>query len=298
MTARGIDRDAMAAAAGGLGAAPAGAAARARPLPLLPAALWIGWFSCREMVRRRRLLAVGAVMLVPVALAAAWRLLDREGAVSATLLLSNLGGVVYVPFLTALVSLAFGLSAIGEEVEEGTILYYWTRPIGRGAIYLGRLAAAQVVASGLLVASLALCFVVIVSGNFAALSGRFVKLYLATAGVIVLGAFVYTAIFAALGTWLKRPMPIALLFAFGWETMTGNIPARIQEMTVVFHLRNLIRNTETGTQGVPNLLLELMRRLRDEPPPAQWQSALSLVIAMAVFGLLGAWLLRRKEIFR
>ena len=199
--------------------------------------------------------------------------------------------------MTALVSLAFGLSAISEEVEEGTILYYWTRPIGRGAIYLGRLFAAQTVAASLLVFSLALCFVVIVAGNFGALGGRFIGLYLATAGVIVLGAFVYTAIFAALGTWLKRPMPVALLFAFGWESMT-NIPAKIQQMTVVFHLRNLIRNTETGTHGVPNLLLELMRRLQDEPPPAQWQSVLTLLVTMVAFGLLGAWLLRRKEIFR
>ena len=104
-------------------------------------------------------------------------------------------------------------------------------------------------------------------GRECIVGGRFIGLYLATAGVIVLGAFVYTAIFAALGTWLKRPMPVALLFAFGWESMT-NIPAKIQQMTVVFHLRNLIRNTETGTRGVPNLLLELMRRMQDEPPPA------------------------------
>jgi ABC-type transport system involved in multi-copper enzyme maturation permease subunit len=268
-----------------------------RPLPLLPSAFWIAWFSYREMARRRRLVAIGAVMLVPVALAAAWRLLDRSGTVSATLLLSNLGGVVYVPFLTALVSLAFGLSAIGEEVEEGTILYYWTRPIGRGAIYIGRLIAAQTVAASLLVVSLALCFVAIVAGNFAALSGRFVGLYLATAGVIVLGAFVYTAIFAALGTWLKRPLPVALLFAFGWETMS-NVPARIQQLTVVFHLRNLIRNAESGTASVPNLLLEFMRRLQDEPPPPQWQSVVTLLATTAVFALLGAWLLRRKEIFR
>jgi len=275
-------------------AAPAGE----RPLPLATAAFWIGWFSYREMARRRRLVAMGAVMLVPVLMCLAWRLLDRQGAVSASLLLANLGGIVYVPFLTALVSLAFGVSAIGEEVEEGTILYYWTRPIGRGAIHLGRLVAAQTVAASLLVGSLALCFAVIAGGNFGALTGKFVRTYLATAGVIVLGAFVYTAIFAAMGTGLKRPMLAALLFAFGWETMTGNIPARIQQLTVVFHLRNLIRTTEAGTRSVPNLLLELLRQVQREAPLPQWRSLVALLVAMVAASLIGAWLLRRKEIFR
>lgn len=276
---------------------PGGAAAEA-PLPLLTAAFWIAWFSYREMARRRRLLAVGAAMLLPVVVSVAWRLLDRDGTVPATLLLANLGGIVFVPLLTPLVSLAFGLSAIGEEVDEGTIIYYWTRPIGRGAIYLGRLFAAQTVAATLLVGSLALCFLVITAGNAGMLSARFLKLYVATGGAVVLGACVYTAIFAAMGTALKRPLFAALLFAFGWETMTGNIPARLQEATVVFHLRNLIRNTEAGTGSVPNLLLELMRRLHDEPPPAQWESLLRLVAVTAVAALLGIWLLRRKEIFR
>lgn len=267
-------------------------------LPLATGAFWIGWYSYREMARRRRLVAMGAVMLVPVLMCLAWRLLDRDGAVSASLLLANLGGIVYVPFLTALVSLAFGVSAIGEEVEEGTILYYWTRPVGRGAIHLGRLVAAQTVAATLLAGSLALCFAVITAGNFGALTAKFVHAYLVTVGVVVLGAFVYTAIFAAMGTGLKRPMLAALLFAFGWETMTGNIPARIQQLTVVFHLRNLIRNTEAGTRSVPNLLLELLRQVQHEAPVPQWRSLLVLLATMILAGLLGAWLLRRKEIFR
>jgi hypothetical protein len=119
-----------------------------------------------------------------------------------------------------------------------------------------------------------------------------------TGAVVVLGAVVYTAIFAAMGTGLKRPVFVALLFTVVWEMMVGNIPARLQEATVVFHLRNLIRNTEAGTRSVPNLLLELMRRLHDEPPPAQWESLLWLLATMAVAALLGIWLLRRKEIFR
>jgi ABC-type transport system involved in multi-copper enzyme maturation permease subunit len=206
--------------------------------------------------------------------------------------------MVFIHFLTALVSLAVGLSAIGEQVTEGTILYYWTRPLERGAIYLGRLFAAQMVAAVLLVGSLALSFLVITLGNLGAVSWDFLKLYLGNCLVVVFGAFVYTAVFACLGTWLRKPMLPAIIFAFGWESISGHVPLRIQELTIVFHLRNLIRNAEEGTRTVPNLLLELKRALLGGEAVPEWQSALTLVGVLVVSTVLGTWFLRRKEIFQ
>ena len=269
-----------------------------RPLNTALAAFWIGLFSFREMVRRRRLIFLGLVILLPVFATLVWRLLDKEGFISPALWMANLGGVMYVHFLVALVSLAVGLSAIGEQVSEGTIIYYWTRPLERSAIYLGRLLAAQMVGAVLLTTSLALCFLVITLGDLQALSFDFLKLYLGNCVVIIVGVGVYTAIFACLGTWLQKPMLVAVLYAFGWESISGHVPLRIQELTVVFHLRNLIRNREQGTRDVPNLLLELKRALLGGEAVPEWQSALTLLAVMVVTTLLGIWLLRHKEIFR
>jgi hypothetical protein len=280
------------------GASPAADVTRDRPLPILVASFWIGWFSFREMVRRRRLLALGLVMLLPVLVAFGWRVWDPTGTISAPLLLANLGGVLYVHFLIALVALGVGLSAIGEQVEEGTIIYYWTRPLSRSGIYLGRLVAAQSVAAGLLVASLAVCFLVMTAGNLGVLSVHFVKLYAGLCLVVLIGTCVYTAIFVFLGTWLRRPMFLAVLYAFGWESLGGNVPLKLQELTVVFHLRNLIRNAEEGTRSVPNLLTEIKRALLSEQPVPQWHSLLTLVAVWLVATGLGILLLRRKEIFR
>mgnify|MGYP001038365733 CR=1 FL=1 len=268
-----------------------------RTLPLAAAAFWIAWFSWREMARRRRLLAVAAVMLVPVACTVAWRLLGSAQLFPANVMLANLS-MLYLTFLTVLVSLAFGITAVGEEIEEGTIIYYWTRPIGRSAIYIGRLVAAQTVAAALLALSLAACFVVMTVGNSGVVTSRFVELYARSVAVVTLGCAVYTAIFAAMGAGLRRPLIAALIYAFGWEAMTGLIPARVQQLTVVFHLRNLVRNTEAGTSSFPNLLLELLRQLRHEAPLPEWRSLVTLLLVMVVVTGLGAWLLRRKEIFR
>lgn len=269
-----------------------------RPLGLLTSAFWIGWFSFKEMIRRKRIVSVGLLMLLPVILTVTWRALDSDGAISAQLLLANLSGMVYVHAMVAIVSLAFGLSAIGETADEGTIIYYWTRPLSREAIYLGRLWAAQTVSGVLVTLSLVACFLVMTTANPGVLSFGFLKLYASTCLVILYGGFVYTAVFAMFGTWLKKPMLPAILFAFGWESISGNVPLRLQEMTVVFHLRNMIHNPAESTQAMPNLLQELRQMLLNETPPPSWQSFLVLLGVMAVTTFLGTRLLRRKEIFR
>jgi ABC-type transport system involved in multi-copper enzyme maturation permease subunit len=280
-------------------ARPAGERSRDdRPLGLAVSAYWIAFFSFREMVRRRRILSVGLLMLLPVVLAVAWRALDRDGAIPPELLLANLSGMVYIHFMVAVVSLAFGLSAIGESADEGTIIYYWTRPLRREAIYLGRLVAAQAVAGLLVAGSLVASFLVMSVGNFGILTLDFLKLYVSACLVILFGAVVYTAIFAAIGTRLKKPMLPAILFAFGWESIGGNAPLRLQELTVVFHLRNLLHNSAASTSSMPNLLQELKVMLLHEVPPSPWHSFLVLLVVAVVAFALGCWLLRRKEIFR
>ena len=226
------------------------------------------------------------------------RLLDKEGLISAQLLLANLSGMVYIHAMVAIVSLAFGISAIGETADEGTIIYYWTRPLSREAIYLGRLWAAQTVSGVLVALSLVACFMVMTIANPGVLSFSFLKLYASTCLVIMYGGFVYTAIFAMVGTWLKKPMLPAILFAFGWESISGNVPLRLQEMTVVFHLRNMISNPAQSSQTMPNLLQELRSMLMHEVPPPAWQSFLVLLGVTVVTTVLGTRLLRRKEIFR
>jgi len=269
-----------------------------QPLTIWFSAFWIAYFSFKEMLRRKRILSVGLLMLLPMVLIVAWRMLDKEGVISPELLLANLSGMVYIHFMVAIVSLAFGLSAIGESADEGTIIYYWTRPLRREAIYIGRLVAAQTVSAVLVSGSLVVCFVGMIAGNFGILSWEFLKLYVSACVVIVCGAGVYTAIFACLGTWLKKPLLPAILFAFGWEAIGGNAPLRLQELTVVFHLRNLLHNSAPDSQSMPNLLQEIKTMLLNEVPPPSWQSLLVLLLIVVVSIVMGCWLLRRKELFR
>ncbi len=267
------------------------------PVPSLPAALIIAGYAFREMARRRRLVSLGVLMFVPVVLLLVVRML-YQGVLTPEVLLSLLLGEVLIPFLIPVVALAVGASAIGEPIEDGTLVYYWTRPLRRPALYIGRMGAAQLVAAGLVTLSLAACFAALVFGGFGPVTWPFVKLYLAAGVVALLGTTVYTSVFACLGTGLKRPLPASLLFFLGWEPLVAGIPQRIQEWTIRFHLRNLITWPDTPTTDLRGFLEELLNRAMARPSVPDWRSVLVLLAVMVVATLIGIILLGRRELDR
>ena len=266
------------------------------PLPSLGAALWIGWFSLREMSRRRRLLSLMAINLLPVLVILAIRIWLPEEGLSAQVQLSGLTHQIFIPYLIPIVAMAVGVSAMGEQVQDGTVVYLWTRPIRRRAIFLGRLMAAQGVATLLLSLSLVLCFMVMVSNGFDIIDWNFLKLYAGTFLIIFLGGATYASLFAAMGTFFKKPVLPAILFTFGWESMVSNIPARVQELTLRFHLQNLVTAPEPTAGDLPGILGALLTRAMNRDPVPQLQSVFVLLVVMVLTAILGVWLLRQKEI--
>jgi ABC-2 type transport system permease protein len=267
-----------------------------KPLPSLGAVSWIAWFSLREMSRRRRLLSLGAINLLPVLVVLAIRIWFADQGISAQLQLSSLTQQIIIPFLIPIVAMAVGVSAIGEQVEEGTIVYLWTRPVRRRAIYLGRLLAAQAVSSLLLSGSLILCFLVMISEGLQVIDWAFLKLYLVTFLIIVLGTFSYSAVFAAMGTFFRKPVLPAILFAFGWEAMVSNIPARVQELSLRFHLQNIVEIPKVVPDNIEGVLGALLTTAFQREPVPKVQSVLIILAVMLFFTGLGIWLLRMKEI--
>jgi len=267
-----------------------------KPLPSLGAVSWIAWFSLREMSRRRRLLSLGAINLLPVLVVLAIRIWFADQGISAQLQLSSLTQQIIIPFLIPIVAMAVGVSAIGEQVEEGTIVYLWTRPVRRRAIYLGRLLAAQAVSSLLLSGSLILCFMVMISEGLGVVDWAFLKLYLVTFLIIVLGTFSYSAVFAAMGTFFRKPVLPAILFAFGWEAMVSSIPARVQELSLRFHLQNIVEIPKVIPENLDGVLGALLSTAFQRDPVPKLQSVVVLLVVMLLFTALGIWLLRMKEI--
>ncbi len=265
-------------------------------LPSLTAVLWLAWFSIREMSRRRRLFSLGAISLLPVMVVLAIRIWFPNEGITAQMQLASLSFEVFIPFLIPIAAMAVGIPAIGEQIDDGTIVFTWTRPIKRRAIFLGRLLAAQVVATSLMSLSLMLCFMIMVSEGFSIINWDFLKLYLLTFMIIAVGAFTYSAVFATMGTFFKKPVLPAILFAFGWENLVTNIPARVQEMGLRFHLQNLIDRPATVPDDLPGILGAILSQALHRDPVPKLQSVAVLVGVTAIATLIGIYILRHKEI--
>jgi len=277
-------------------AAPPSSATGTTPLPSLGTVLWLAWFSFREMVRRRRFLSLALINLLPVMVVLAIRIWFPSEGITAQMQLTSLTHDTFIPFLIPIAAMAMGIPAIGEQIEDGTIVFTWTRPVKRWAIYLGRLFAAQVVSAVLMSGSLVLCFMIMVSQGLDVITFEFLKLYVVTFMIIGLGAFTYSALFAAMGTFFKKPVLPAILFAFGWENLVTNIPARVQELSLRFHLQNLVERPPAAPDDLPGLLGALLSTAFVRDPVPKVQSIAVLVVVTLVATVLGAWLLKHKEI--
>jgi ABC-2 type transport system permease protein len=264
--------------------------------PSLGAILWIAWFSVREMARRKRLISLALINLLPVLVVLSIRIWFPGEGITAQLQLASLSHDTFIPFLIPIAAMAVGIPAIGEQVEDGTIVFMWTRPIKRRAIYLGRLLAAQIVSTVLMSGSLVLCFMIMVSEGTSVITFEFLKLYVLTFMIIGLGAFTYSALFAAMGTFFKKPVLPAILLAFGWENLVTNIPARVQELSLRFHLQNLIDRPPEAANDLPGLLGALLSTAFNREPVPRVQSVVVLLAVMLIATLVGTWLLRHKEI--
>ncbi|XVS61019.1 ABC transporter permease [Actinosynnema sp. CA-299493] len=121
------------------------------------------------------------------------------------LVFANLGLAVLLP-LTALI---IGSSALGLEIDDGTITHLITKPLPRSEIILSKLLVAWLVTTVATAVPLAVAALIAGSGPLA------VGLVVGTA----LGALAYSALFLALSVMTKRPVAVGLVYIVLWENL-------------------------------------------------------------------------------
>jgi len=136
-----------------------------------------------------------------------------------------------------------------------------------------------------------------ISEGLQVISWPFLKLYVVTFGIILLGSFSYSALFAAIGTFFKKPVLPAILFTFGWERLVINIPARVQELSLRFHLQNLVDvEGVEAPADLPGILNAILNNVVQRDPVPKLQSIGILLVVMAIATVIGVFLLRQKQI--
>lgn len=192
--------------------------------------LTVGRVTARALLGRRRTILMALLAGAPVLLG----LLIRLGSgVRPSALQGSLDGLIVTSVLP-LVALVFGSAALGSELDDGTGVHLLTKPIPRWAIVVPKLVVAGGLTALLVVPSTLLAGILI-GGT----GGDQLSVTLAFGVAVLIGAFVYGAIFVALGAATSRGLIIGLGYTLLWEGLLSGALKGTQLFSVREYIRGM-----------------------------------------------------------
>jgi ABC-type transport system involved in multi-copper enzyme maturation permease subunit len=229
---------------------------------VLTSAMRIFDLSLGQMLWSRRSVFLGVLLGGPVLLAAVLRIVDTLHASGFKINGATVGGsavfgmmiwLLFIRFIVPVLGVFYGTSLIADEVDDKTITYLFTRPIPRRAVLFGKYVAYLVCTVLLVLPSVMLVFFLIVPTGGDSIGAAFPSL-LADLGMLAVGLASYGAVFALVGTRLKRPLVVGLVFAFGWEPAVLLFPGYLKRLTVAYYMQALVTHEMPQDSAVSVLL--------------------------------------------
>jgi ABC-2 type transport system permease protein len=249
--------------------------------PVKPATAMPGVFSSAarifdlslgQMLWSRRSVFLGVLLGGPVALALALRIVDSlqtsgfrvNGAqVSGSAIFGMMIWLLYIRFIVPVLGIFYGTALIADEVDDKTITYLFTRPIPRSAVLLGKYLAYLVCTTLLVLPSVVLVYFLIVPTGGGSIAEAFPSL-VTDLGMLVVGLASYGAVFALVGTRLKRPLVVGLVFAFGWEPAVLLFPGYLKRVTVAYYMQALVKH-EMPQDSAMSVLMQVFHEVPSVP---------------------------------
>lgn len=228
--------------------------------------------TLRSLVDGRRYLALALLAATPVAAAA---IFAAAGEIDPRLFWARLVQRLIIPTVAAVIAVVIAASAIGDEREDGTILYLASTPLARGTIMTSQVLASWIASMGLLVPC------VLASGAIA-LGDRLEGGMLAwpLAGV-ALAALAYSALAALLAMVTRRPIVLGILYILLWEGSIATFAASADRLSVAAYGRAI------AVEGVVDV---------NAPDASTTTSVVVLAVVAAAATWLAAVRLRRTEL--
>jgi ABC-type transport system involved in multi-copper enzyme maturation permease subunit len=238
------------------------AAASRRPT-LSATVLRIFDLSLGEMLWSRRSAFLALLVGAPVSLAIIVRLIGlfasdasfraNGQAVTGPVVFGVMMWLLYVRFIVPILGVFYGTALIADEVDDRTITYLFTRPIRRAAVLLGKFLAYLACTVLLLLPSVVLVYFLIVPMGGGSIASVFPSM-LRDLGMLAIGLAAYGAVFALVGTRVKRPLVAGLVFVLGWEPGVLVFPGYLKQITVAYYLQALVPHAMPEDSSAGGLL--------------------------------------------
>jgi ABC-2 type transport system permease protein len=184
--------------------------------------------TLRTQARKGRLIALGLLGLVGILIGLAVGLSDRADPVrAATNMINAFGLSLYAPVVT----LVFASASLGDPAEDGTLVYFWLRPVARWQIAAGTYLATLTVALPLVLISL---------GLSAVLSGAGHGIVWGTLLSATLAVVAYGGIFTWLGLRVRRALVWGLAYILLWEGFVASAGKSASRLAVRAYTRSVL----------------------------------------------------------
>ncbi|OGF62309.1 MAG: hypothetical protein A2Y62_04340 [Candidatus Fischerbacteria bacterium RBG_13_37_8] len=205
-------------------------------------------------------------------------LLKPDMQVTAEQLFSRVLLITYVQLLIPILALLYGSLVIHEEVDNKTLVYLTSSPVPRPAILLGKYFACVALTTIIVEVSFFLCFLIININHFPQII--YFKEFITFFAIGALAIAVYTGFFTLLGSMLKKPLLLGLLFIFGWENVVQYFPGVTQKLTLIHFVKSLLPST---SENVKFLVFKL--------EPSGTIESLIVLLVLTIFFLIAASLI-------
>jgi ABC-type transport system involved in multi-copper enzyme maturation permease subunit len=240
--------------------------------------------SLGQMLWSRRSVFLGVLLGGPVVLAVALRVVDTlhssgfrvNGAqVSGSAIFGMMIWLLYIRFIIPVLGVFYGTALIADEVDDKTITYLFTRPVPRSSVLLGKYLAYLACTILLVLPSVMLVYFLIVPTGGGHIAEAFPSM-VADLGMLAVGLAAYGAVFALVGTRLKRPLVVGLVFAFGWEPAVLLFPGYLKRLSVAYYMQALVKH-EMPQDSAVSMLMQVFHEV-----PSVWVSLVCLGAIVAV----------------
>lgn len=236
---------------------------------------WLGtWtlfsLSARALARAGRTLALVGIALLPIVVAGAQRL---EGEEPRAEVYADLLGQLVIPTVIAFVALVLAASAIGEDREDGTILFIVATSIPRLGLAAAKAAAAWLVAMCVLAPSLIVTAALLGQTATGQIGWPLAALALVSAA--------YAGVFSWVSLLTRRAIVVGAVYVLLWEGTIATFADSADRFSVAAYGRRL------AASGVADV----------EAPDVGLAAAVVVLLAVTLAGVaLTARALRRVEL--
>jgi ABC-2 type transport system permease protein len=234
------------------------------------------------------LIVVGIpLVLVLVYRAALWYVGELPNQTDPFEIYSVMNMTLFMQFMLPLLALIKGLSIFSDEVEEGTVMFLFLRPVPRTVLVAGKFLAYWITIGVLLTCSVILTFLILYTSPNSNLLFEDVQILIKDLWVLCLGVGAYGSILMLFGVFFKHSLQVSVLF-FIWDAVAAYIPGSAYHFTIKHYLQSITPHHPTE-QNLSDLL-------SDHPPTSLGASVLTLLLFIAACIVLTTLVIKHKQV--